>query len=449
MPKLDIANPADFSRITQQTITDLAALGGLDPTEWTLLEASYNDIKFLVFTRSTIANRPFSLNKPVNWNGAVGRISDTGGRRLVKYSYPYQDGQTTDDLGRKPGSFEFEIVIFGEHYLEGYEALLDEFDDPIPGKLIHPIRGEITCKAETVNSVHEHSARKAVTMNVTFVEHNFTIGDITKVPDGLVKTIISAALVGFKIIDTAINKIQQAVMLQRGLKNRISLLLASYKASYAAVLTAMNLAFNQHAGSTDIPMLLPVNLGGTGTQTAANGGLALSGNLAQDLAQLLAVASTDNFVVTRSISDPFNGIPVDALNQSTVVALAIPAITKTVIALRDQLQVILDTIKTAPEVPAGSTGTAGAPGIASLELIDTIDQLLQTSVFMQDTLEAGIKSSKARIVDFLVPRVMSLREAAFINGLTVARTQELDALNPQLDSVNYLAKGITIKVPIE
>jgi hypothetical protein len=43
---------------------------------------------------------------------------------------------------------------------------------------------------------------------------------------------------------------------------------------------------------------------------------------------------------------------------------------------------------------------------------------------------------------------MSLREAAFLNGVAPNRVQELDLLNPFLLSTNFIAKGTSIKVPV-
>lgn len=401
MPNFDLSNPADFSRITQQTLSSLIPLfGGRDPREWDLLEGSYNGIIFHVF------------QSKVQWQGAVRQIQDIGGRRKVKYQFPYRDGQTTDDLGRKPGVFDVEIVLFGQRYITGFRQLLTEFDKPTPGELIHPIRGKIPCAVEDVQITHSQEQRKAVMLRVTFIEHNFTIGDLTQLRDNTVKGALASALDLFAKIDNAISKVEAAVLFVRAAKNRINALLSAYKTTSGQLLTDMNKTFNP-SGSADIPSLLPVNEGGT-RQTDGS-------------------VTDENFVVVRSISDPFNSVPVDLLSQETVVAIAVQELTKRLLSARADLAVIIQDI-----IDSGG----------ALELYDTILDLRRTAVLMQDVLEKGISSSNASVADYVTPRVMSLREVAFANGLDVNRVGELDLLNPDLLSTNFIAAGVSLKVPV-
>lgn len=402
MPKFDISNAADFSRITQQTLAESAALfGGRDPAEWDIVEASYNGVVFHVFESKQL------------WQGALPRVTDVGGRRKVKYQYPYRDGQTTDDLGRKPGSFDMEIALFGQRYMIGFQSLLREFDKPTPGKLIHPIRGEIVCAIEDFVITHESASRKMVQLRVTFIEHNFNIGNIRQLRDSTVKGALAAALNIFKAIDNAIAQIEAAQLLVRAVKNRINQFLNIYKTNNASTLSQMNATFNTKGGSSDIPSLLPTNQGGTRNPDGT--------------------ISSENFIVVRSPNDPFNGVPTEELSPDVVLATAIQDLTKQVVARRAELAVILEEIY--------SNGGA-------LELYDTIIELRTTAVLLQEVLERGAASSNARVVDYVVPRVMSLREAAFLNGLNPNRVQELDLLNPFLLSINYIEPGTTLKIPV-
>lgn len=402
MPKFDISNAADFSRITQQSIGATTALfGGRDPAEWDIVEGSFNGVVFHVFESKQL------------WQGALPRVTDQGGRRKVKYQYPYVDGQTTDDLGRKAGSFDMEIVLFGNRYMLGYQALEKEFQKPTPGKLIHPVRGEIVCAVEDFIVTHENSSRKTLAMRVTFIEHNFTIGSIRQLRDNTVKGALGAALNIFKIVDAAIVKIEAAQLLIRAVKNQINALLATYKTENANTLSQMNATFNSRGGSADIPSLLPTNQGGTRN---ADGSV-----------------SSENFVVVRTPSDPFNSVPVNDLSAEVLLATAVNNLTKQVVARRAELSEILQQIY--------SNG-------GSLELYDTIIELRTTAVLLQEVLERGAASSNARVIDYTVPRLMSLREAAFLNGLGANRVQELDLLNPFLLSTNFVAQGTVIKVPV-
>lgn len=440
MPKFDLSDAADFSRLTQGTLGNLNSLfGGRDPREWDILEASYNGIKFHVFSLSTdykgrdadtLTGEQLEARKTV-WQAGVGQVNDTGGRRKVKYQFPYRDGQTTDDLGRKPQSFEIEAVIHGPRYREGLNLLLREFDKPTPGKFVHPVHGELDVVVEDWGQRHSHENRKAVELRITFIEHNFTVGDIRKFDDASVKSALSKALAVFKFIDKAISKVEGAQLLARGIKNLIKSYMNTYKGDTARTLSRMNQTFNTKGGSVDIPALLPNNLGGTGIATSASGGVS-SGRATNLTSTSSSVVTDENFVVVRSISDPFNGIPVADLNEKTVAAIAVTELTKEVQIIREQAAAIIKAIQ--------------ANG-ASLELHDTVVDMRQTIVLIQSVLETGIASSNARIFDYTVPRTMSLREVGFLNGITPDRVMELDLLNPSLLSVNYIEPGTILKVP--
>jgi len=451
MPKFDISDLADFSRITQGALGSFNSLiGGRDPKEWDIREASFNGVKFHVFNLSktnsfsAVNGAPQPDEKTV-WDGAVSRFADFSGRRKVKYSFPYRDGQTTDDLGRMGETFEVDALIHGPRYMEGYQRLLNEFNKPTPGKLIHPVRGELDCVVEQVSHIHQHDQRKAVALRIVFTEHNFTVGSINALRDSSVKSSLTKALEVFKAIDRAVARVEGAILLARGIKNLVNSYLALYKRDSARTLTRMNVTFNSNGTSTDIPALLPQNIGGSGIATSAAGG-ASDGRVptlgsidpvtgrptGTTIGSQTAITADENFVVVRSISDPFNGIPVADLSSTTLIAVAITELTKEVQALRDQATQIIKAIE----------GNG-----AALELYDTILEMRQTVILTQDVLEKGAASSNARIVSFTVKRVMSLREAAFLNGLSPNRVQELDILNPELASINYIEPGTVLRIP--
>lgn len=402
MSRFDLSNATDFSRLTQQSLGDIVRLvDGRDPSQWDILEGSYNGIVFHVFQTK------------VDWQGAVSRIQDGAGRRKVKYQFPYRDGQTTDDLGRRAGSFQMEILIHGLRYMRGFTALMAEFDKPTPGTLIHPIRGQINVAVDDVQISYSSEQRKAVLLNVTFIEHNFTIGNLSDLKDSSVKGALSRALDVFKTIDAAIRKVEQVQPFTRGVKNRINSFLNVLKQDNAKVLTQMNQTFNLGAGSSDIPSLVPVNQGGT---RASDGTL-----------------SNEYFQVVRSVSDPFNNVPVEAVSASTAQALAVIQIKNDIESLRAQTAATIREIETAG---------------GSLEMFDEIIGLRQTVVLVQDVFELGVSSSNARVVDYTVPRLMTLREIAFENGISPQRVQELDLLNPELLSTNFVEAGTVLKVPV-
>lgn len=439
MSRFDLSEAADFNRITAATVTNLAGLFGLQANEWDLVEGSYKG-----GTQGATKAIFHVFKSKTDYEGALSRVSDYGGRRIVKYQFPYKDGQTTDDLGRRPNSFEMDILIFGPNYMNGFRQLQQQLNDPVPGVLVHPIRGEIVCKADEFTFTHECSQRKAVGIHITFVEHNFTVGDIRQVDSSSLKKALAATLEIFGIIDTVFAKVEGALLLTRGLKNLLKTYLGTYKQDNALVASQINTTFNSKGSSNDIPSLLPVNLGGTGTATSDSGRLA-SGSTRTGSRSLPSVASQDQFIVVRSVSDPFNGVPVLDLAPSTVQAIAVQQLTKNVQALRDQAATIIQTINNATAAPARGVAPGASP---ALELFDAVDSIRQTALIMQKALETGVATSNVAIIDYTTPRLMSLREVAFANAIDPERVRELDILNPSLLSVNYIEKGTVLKVPI-
>ncbi len=289
MSRFDLSNAADFARLTGGTLGQLVSdFAGRDPGEWQLLEGSYNGILFHVFQSKS------------DYQAALPRITDTGGRRKVKYSFPYKDGQTTDDLGRKPQGFEAEILIHGERYMNGVIRLMAEFNKPTPGEFVHPVMGKMTVAVEDIQISHSSDTRRAALLKVTFTEHNFSVGDLGLVKDPSVKGALAQALDAFQKIESAILQVEGAVSFARTIKNQIKQALDEYKFQFGVTLTAMNGIFNP-GSSTDIPSLLPVNEGGTRNS---------DGTLEDPL-----------FVSARSVSDPFNEVPVADLSPETATGL--------------------------------------------------------------------------------------------------------------------------------
>ncbi len=401
MSRFDLNQPLDFARATMGDVgAVLADFAGGDPTQWDILEGSYNGILFHVFQSKSV------------YQGALSKIQDTGGRRKVKYKFPYKDGQTTDDLGRKPNSFKMNIMIHGNRYMEGFNALLNEFDKPTPGELVHPIRGSLTAVVEDLEMTHSSEDRKAVVLEVTFIEHNFTIGSFRDFKDPSVKGALAKALETFAAVENAILQVEGVVKFARSVKNKIQNGLREFQLNYAKTLRDLNVAFNG-GGSTDLPGLLPVNEGGTRN---ADGSL-----------------TTDTFLTVRTPSDPFQSVPVGSSSSSA--ALTTSQLTQNVNVLRDEVEAVIEDMKTALD------------GQGALILYYEILELKRSAVLVQEVLEKGVASSKSQVIDYTLPRLMSIREVAFATGLDVNRVGEIDILNPELESVNYIPKGTVVKVP--
>lgn len=413
MSRFDLNDPLDFAKLTAATPSDLykdITNGGVE--NWQLLEGSYKAVGS--------ANPPvlFHIFKSKSaYQGALSTIQDSGGRRKVKYMFPYMDGQTTDDLGRRPEGFSLDILLFGSDYLRGLTLLLNEFNKPVPGDLVHPVRGTIRCVVEDVQLTHKNDQRKAVSISVKFIEHNFTLGAFgdLKNPKSL-NAALSKALDAFQAITDALNAVQAKIDIATGTRNLISTLLNKYSNRFLGNLTDINTTFNK-SGSSSLPGLMRTN----------NGGLVNSSN------QL----TSTTFPVAGSPSDPFLNVPT-AQTQTTIEssALAVPRITKEVNATRADANTIITEMK------------ATLNGQGSLEFHDEILGLKQSTILLQDALEQGVKSSNAQVKTFTTTKVMTLREIAYANGIDVSRVIEIDLLNTELPSTNFVDKGTSVKVPL-
>lgn len=416
MSKFDLNLPQDFARLTVSPAADiLSTFTGRDPAKWDIVEASF------------ISNRTLQKNpkaKPIKflvfesveaYQAGLSDITDTGGRRKVKFQFPYRDGQTTDDLGKKPEEFSLNVLIYGPRYKKGLQALLDECNQPSPGVLRHPVRGELPVAIEDYELIHAHDSRKAVAIRIRFTEHTFTIDKVTQETPAGDKSVKSALLKGLAAINTVnnvITKVQAFVFAVSTLKTKITNALNDYKAAYTKLLQLFNTTFNT-GSSTDLPALLPVQNGGT-SDTQGN-------------------QVTNTFTTVISPNDPF--INIDPVNTALIQLAATQQAVDQTNALRDQIEAIINDLKSQPE--------------GALIFYDEILALKRGAIDMQAVLEASIQSSRARVVQYTTPRLMSVREIAFAVGLDVERSYEIAVLNPTLLSTNFVDRATTLQVPVE
>lgn len=405
MGRFDLNNAADFAKVTlSDAATLLSDFSGKNPGDWDIQEGSYNGVLFHVFKSKS------------DWDGALGNITDSGGRRLAIFKFPYVDGQTTDDLGRQGESFDLDILIHGPRYKNGLLALMAELNKPTPGELVHPVRGKIKVKAQHYQLLHSSEKRKAVAIRLTLVEHSFTLGGFGTKQDATVKGALAKALDAIQKIENVITNVQGAIIFASDVKAHFVALLNDFKGGYSTVLGRINVTYNR-GGSTDMPALLPVNNGGT---------LNSDGSVKQS-----------SFPSVASPSDPFQSVPVAQVSQAASTAVATAQLVKEVNTLRGNLTTIVDELS-----------ASGQNGEGSLVFYDDILNLKLAAIAMQDALEKGIASSQTHLVNYVTPRVMSLREVAFENGVDVDRVYDLEVLNPQLLSTNFIDKGTAVQVPI-
>lgn len=383
------------------------------PQPWDIFEASYLSNASIALKKDPVLFLIFESQ--ASYSAAVSQIVDQQGRRKVKYQYPYRDGQTTDDLGRKPGAYTFNVLIFGDNYLVGLQNLISELNDPTPGILTHPIFGDIQVVPTDFSLTHSHEQRKAVQLSLSFEEHNFSIAQLTDITpvDKTVTSKLAKLAAAFGKIANVIDAVKANVQAVQSVKNGIVQSVQEFQTGFAALAASLNATFNP--GGPTLPALLPVNVGGLQNSDGT-------------------LNTTPSTVI--SPSDPFASVPVSSLSQGAQVALATQTLSKNMQTQRDNITAIIESLK------------AVGNGQGGLVFHDNILDLKTIAIDMQDALEAGIASSNSRVVQYVTPWDMTVREVAFANGLTPGQGIEIALLNPQLGSLNQIPSGTSLMVAV-
>lgn len=385
--------------------TLLQQLTGAIGNTWDIDEGSYghdgDQILFHVFKTPTD-----------DFQAAVAQIQDNGGHRKVPIVFPYVDGQSTDDLGRIGESFDVDILLFGPNYKNQYQDLLIALDDPRPGILVHPVRGQITVAAETWVVTHASDKKQAVALRVRFIEHSFSV-DYSNIPiANNIPSALTSAIGFIGKISAAITAVQSIEFVFNNTKTLVTALLGGYGGQYVTALSQLNRTFNP-VGAAFIPGLAPV----------------------------VAGQSNQVFNVATTFTDVFSGTSTLTGSQSTesqnlTAALA----TQQAIDMVKTTRVFLESAIEQIEATEFGQGT--------LIFYDTILMLKQSAVALQEVLELGIQTSNNTIITYVTPRDMSVREVCFANGLSPDNSYDVEVLNPDLDSMNLMFKGTIVQVPV-
>jgi hypothetical protein len=412
---LDLNNPNDFLTATQGAFgatNALLSLFGGEREEWDIQEATYISNSSKEKGLDPVILHVFESK--TNYAAGLDQIQDQGGRRKIAYEYPYKDGQTTDDIGRGAETFSLSIVIHGTNYLSAFKRIYRELNRPDPGVLVHPVRGPIEVAFDDYTIIHKSESRHAMAVSLNFIEHNFSIGDLQNiVDDTTVKSSLSKAMQLFTDIQNAIGAVQGAVGFAQNVKNKLLGALDAYSNSFAELTGKMNKSYNPNGSSSDIPSLVPVNEGGLLGDDGSREG--------------------DTFSVVQSPNDPFANVPLEDLDPDTIAAVTTLQLEKETNALRDNLSEILDIYKEGDNT--------------ELEFREDIVNLKASAVAMQEILEAGKASSRTKIVNYEVPKTMSIREAVYLNGVSLERLREVEILNPDIPSYNFIEQGTVLRIP--
>lgn len=362
---------------------------------------------------------------------AVESISDSGGRRLAVYEYPYLDGQALADLGRKGEQFTFTIVFTGLNYQQKFQQFLSVVvNSNEPGTLTHPIRGAIQARYRDHEFVHSHDKWNAIVIKAVFLEDNTGTLAATNVAASSQDSALRSAL---QTLTTVQATVQQSIFAVQAL-----LLLP------AAIANAMNQRL------TSI----------TSQGSSLLGSLAATFSSDQQLQQLVAQGSTTGGVV--------------ALNSGTTVQQ--PGVNQGGTGTQTQLPPVYQAgfdPQTQAAVNSNVASYVNANQLTSQQAVFITNQMrtaigaaiaeAQTNfgnqyynimvtyrglaVAMQAAVEACLASEQAQVVVYQVPYAMSLRMVAFLNGLTPDDSVTIAALNPTVPSVNYVPSGTQLIVP--
>ena len=357
---------------------------------------------------------------------SIDQISDSGGRRLAKYEYPYLDGQKVKDLGRKAETYTFNIKFFGQNY----QAKLKQFRDNVlvpgnRGSLAHPvmhaIRGAIDCRLETFEPIHRADESNAVTFRAVFVEDN----SAGFVDSGMVKT------------PTANNALQAALQFLVTAQADISVLITSTQAllqTPAAIVAGLQARLNSIIGQG----------------TSLLGSLAATFSPSSSSTRTLSASgATATSTYTRQASGSGSIVLVPAAFQTGLDANANAFVQTQLSNFVNANQVTTQQAVFQANQARASITTAIAEAEANFgnDAYDIVLIYRQMAVYFQDTVEACISSSQALVKVYSVKKPMSLRMIAFETGLDPDRSADIEALNPYLGSINLIPAGSSIVVP--
>lgn len=437
-----IDNVSNLLGLNQQTA---APFGPNSHGEWNLVRGVFTNAKgnSLVFFIESGKNELMEIDSATgipkrtsstDIRTALDQTSDSGGRRLAIYEYPYRDGQRILDLGRKGQSFQFNIKFFGSNYQTKLaDFVKDVVNVPGTGTLSHPtlspIIGSIQVRFKEYEFVHRYDEYSAVTIKATFIEDsNSTFANTISAQDLSVDTTLQSTTGD---LFSKIAKIQQGLtdavtllnlpnktlsaltsklfVVQVQLSNALGKLAASFSsdatllglASRAATvaggiagLTSGTVATSNNGGKTKLQQLPPIYQSGFDPKTQAS-----------------IAAQISSFVNANQIT------PQQAVFQANQ---ARQGISQAIAQVESQL------------------GTYG---------YDVILNYRSLAISIQTATEVAVSTAQSKIKLFTVDRDMSLRMVASRNGLSPDRQNDIEALNPYLPSVNFVPKGTVLSVP--
>lgn len=357
---------------------------------------------------------------------AMDQVSDGGGRRLAVYEYPYIDGQKIDDLGRKGETYTFNIKFHGSQY----QQLLQQFEqivvnDKGSGTLMHPAlsatRGNLSVKLQSYEFVHRYDEFNAVTIKVVFAEDNTSAIALNQLEAPPVDSVLRQALQTLTDVQAFIGEgifaVGALLLLPNQLMNSMKQRLDSVVGQVSRLIGQVSATFSPTSNTTSIS--------------------AQAGSLNTPTTNLSSGTTTSGDVLPPVFSSGYNPTTQEFINSQTDSFINANQITVQ--------QAVFNT---------NQSRTSISLAITEMEEImgnDAYDMILQyriLAIALQEMTEVAISASRSKVKQYTVTRNMSLRQVAKENGLSPDRQNDIESLNPYLPSVNLVAAGSKILVPV-
>ena len=327
---------------------------------------------------------------------ALETVSDSGGRRLAVYEYPYIDGQMLVDLGRKGEKFSFNIKFFGDNYqtlFKSFIAVVTQSSQK--GTLNHPVRGTFPARFLDWEYVHRHDEWNSVTIRATFLEDS---------------TDSVTALNAFDSINSVLRNALQVLSSVSGAITQALSTIIAIKNIPGNVLHALNTSLQ----------------GITSTISSLLGVFAATYSVDAELQTLMAnavkvgnVLNTNSGTVTSSTSNPTGQLP-------PVFQVGFSPADQANIA--SQLSNFVDANQITPQQAMYTANQARSQIADAIAQVNTelgndgyavVLQYRILAVQIQTVTQAALASIQTQVTLFKVPYHMSLRMVAYINGLSI------------------------------
>jgi hypothetical protein len=368
-------------------------------------------------------------DSPKTQSTAIDQISDSGGRRLAVYEYPYKDGQAVDDLGRKGETLTFNIKFYGLNYQTKFQQFINVVvNSKNQGTIIHPVRGAITVRFREYEFMHRNEEWNAVTIKAIFVEDNSnslqTNQQNSATPDSAIRSSLQTLSNLQSQISSAISSVTAALSKPGSIQSSLQSTLITLTAQGSRLIAQLGASFSTDT-SLNLILSQASNLPG-GSPALNSGTVATQVSGSTVLSQLPPVFQVGfdpatQALITSNLNSFINANQVNA--QQAIFAA-------------NQMRAGIS------QAIADINSNLGNSGYSIVINYRTLANSIQQAV------ESAISSAQKNVIIYTVPYTMSLRMVAKLNNLSPDNQNDIVNLNPYLSSINLVKSGTQLTVPV-